>query len=114
MDVRAAEKGEIDHLARLWYDGWHEAHAQIQLTRLRTLESFRDRLHAALPNVRVSVRLASSLVSASFREGLPRSRGYGNPSSRCLANWIFPCQRDGAIARNRVNDLLASSWLPRV
>jgi ribosomal protein S18 acetylase RimI-like enzyme len=56
MDVRAAQKREIDHLARIWYDGWQEAHGQIvpeELTRLRTLESFRDRLHAALPNVRV-------------------------------------------------------------
>jgi ribosomal protein S18 acetylase RimI-like enzyme len=56
MDVRAAELTEIDHLARVWYEGWHEAHAQIvppELTRLRTLESFRHRLQAALPNLRV-------------------------------------------------------------
>jgi GNAT superfamily N-acetyltransferase len=56
-DVRAAEEREIDHLAKLWYDGWQDAHAQIlppELTRLRTLESFRDRLHAALPQVRVA------------------------------------------------------------
>jgi len=57
MDVRAAEEVEIDHLAKIWYDGWHEAHAQIvpaELTRLRTLESFRQRLQTALPNVRVA------------------------------------------------------------
>jgi GNAT superfamily N-acetyltransferase len=56
MDVRAAQEREIDHLARVWYDGWQDAHAQIlpeELIRLRTLESFRDRLRAALPNVRV-------------------------------------------------------------
>jgi GNAT superfamily N-acetyltransferase len=56
MDVRAAEEAEIGRLARIWYDGWHDAHAQIlpaELTRARTLESFRDRLHAALPRVRV-------------------------------------------------------------
>jgi GNAT superfamily N-acetyltransferase len=56
MEVRAAQEQEIDRLARLWHDGWHEAHAPIvveELTRLRTLESFRDRLGAALPNVRV-------------------------------------------------------------
>ena len=56
MDVRAAKEVEIGHLARIWYDGWHEAHAQLvpaELTRLRTLESFRDRLQAALPDVRV-------------------------------------------------------------
>jgi ribosomal protein S18 acetylase RimI-like enzyme len=56
MDVRAAEEVEIDHLARLWYDGWQDAHARIvpaELARLRTLESFGQRLQAALPNVRV-------------------------------------------------------------
>lgn len=56
MRVRAAEETEIDHLAGVWYDGWHDAHAQIvpaELVRLRTLESFRSRLRDALENVRV-------------------------------------------------------------
>lgn len=56
MDVRAAEEVEVDHLARLWYDGWQDAHAQIvpaELKRLRTLESFRHRLQADISNVRV-------------------------------------------------------------
>ena len=57
MDVRAAEKTEISHLAKVWYDAWQDAHAQIvpaELTRLRTLDSFRERLEADLPNVRVA------------------------------------------------------------
>ena len=56
MDVRDAQAGEIDHLARLWFDGWRDAHALIvpaELTRRRTLESFRERLEAALPDTRV-------------------------------------------------------------
>ena len=56
MEVRAADPREIDQLAQLWFDGWHEAHAQIvppELTRLRTLESFRDRLQVALSHIRV-------------------------------------------------------------
>jgi len=56
-EVRAAEEAELDALAQLWYDGWHDSHAAIvpaKLTRLRTLESFRDRLGAALPSVRVA------------------------------------------------------------
>jgi ribosomal protein S18 acetylase RimI-like enzyme len=56
MDVRAAEEEDIEHLARVWHAGWHEAHAQIvpaALTRLRTLGSFRERLQAALPEIRV-------------------------------------------------------------
>jgi GNAT superfamily N-acetyltransferase len=56
MDVRDADAGEIGPLAKLWYDGWQDAHAQIvpaELTRARTLESLRKRLQAALPSVRV-------------------------------------------------------------
>jgi ribosomal protein S18 acetylase RimI-like enzyme len=56
IHVRHAEELEIDHLANLWYEGWQEAHAQIvsaELRRLRTLDSFRQRLQAALPDTRV-------------------------------------------------------------
>ena len=56
MQVRVAEKGEIDQLAKIWYHGWQDGHAQIlpaELKRIRTLESFRDRFHAALETVRV-------------------------------------------------------------
>jgi GNAT superfamily N-acetyltransferase len=55
MNVRAAQEVDLDHLAKVWYDSWQDAHLQIvpaELTRLRTLESFRERLRAALPNVR--------------------------------------------------------------
>jgi len=55
MDVRPAESSEIDALASLWHAGWTDAHAAIvpaELKRVRTLESFRDRLRAGLANVR--------------------------------------------------------------
>jgi hypothetical protein len=29
MNVRAALESEIDHLARLWFGGWRDAHAEI-------------------------------------------------------------------------------------
>ena len=57
MDVRAAERGEVELLARMWYDGWHDSHAPIvppELTRLRTEDNFRDRLLAAFPLIRVA------------------------------------------------------------
>ena len=47
MEVRAAEEHEVDQLAAIWFDGWQDAHAQIlpaELMRLRTMESFRERL----------------------------------------------------------------------
>jgi GNAT superfamily N-acetyltransferase len=56
MKVRAAEAHEIDQLAQVWFDGWRDAHEAIvpaELTRLRTLESFKQRLAAALPDIRV-------------------------------------------------------------
>jgi GNAT superfamily N-acetyltransferase len=56
MDVRAAHAAEIDRLAKIWFDGWQDAHARIlpaELARTRTVESFRERLSATLPDVRV-------------------------------------------------------------
>ncbi len=55
MSVRAAEARDVDPLAELWWAGWHDAHGDIlptALARLRTLESFRARLQAALPQIR--------------------------------------------------------------
>jgi len=55
--VRDAEATELNALARLWFDGWQDAHAEIlpdELARLRTLKSFRDRLQSALADVRVA------------------------------------------------------------
>src|SRR5687768_14890596 len=57
MDIRAANESEIDHLASLWYNGWQDAHAKIlpaELARHRTLDSFRQRLEADLPDIRVA------------------------------------------------------------
>ena len=57
MIIRDAEIAEIGPLARIWYDGWQDAHAGIvpvELARVRTLESFRERLGAALASVRVA------------------------------------------------------------
>jgi len=48
---------EIDRLAHIWYEGWQDAHARIlpeELARVRTFESFKDRLRAALDDVRVA------------------------------------------------------------
>ena len=56
MTPRVADEREIDQLARVWFDGWQDAHTEIvppALKRLRTLESFRDRLRRALSDVRV-------------------------------------------------------------
>jgi len=56
MIVRDAVSSEVDALAKLWYDAWQDAHARIvpeNLTRARTLESFRERLQAMRADTRV-------------------------------------------------------------
>ncbi|MGB6356035.1 MAG: GNAT family N-acetyltransferase [Steroidobacteraceae bacterium] len=54
--ARNAESSEIAQLAKIWFDGWQDAHARIvppELARLRTLKSFEERLQAAALGVRV-------------------------------------------------------------
>src|SRR5262249_25667211 len=57
MNVRAPEREDFDSLVRLWHDGWRDAHLAIvpeALTRVRTIDSFRERLREGLANVRVA------------------------------------------------------------
>ena len=57
MHIRHAEEHEVEALAKIWYDAWNDAHAQIlpaELKRIRTLESFTERMRSALATVRVA------------------------------------------------------------
>lgn len=57
VPIRAAAPSELDQLASLWHEAWQDAHARLvpaDLARHRTLESFRFRLQADLPAVRVA------------------------------------------------------------
>jgi ribosomal protein S18 acetylase RimI-like enzyme len=57
MELRSVDEAELEDLAELWYYGWRDAHERVvpaELTRLRTLESFRERLPALLPQTRVA------------------------------------------------------------
>jgi ribosomal protein S18 acetylase RimI-like enzyme len=54
LQIRTADPADVDCLARLWHDAWHETHAPLvpaALVGFRTLAGFRDRLRAALPDV---------------------------------------------------------------
>lgn len=56
MHVRDAKSRDIDQLARVWHDAWHDGHAGIvpdELARVRTLASFRERIQKVLRRVRV-------------------------------------------------------------
>src|SRR5438270_3966737 len=56
LDVRAPETADIDHLARLWHAGWHDAHGSLvppAWARARPLKLFRERVATALAEMRV-------------------------------------------------------------
>lgn len=55
-DVRHATEGEVESLAKIWYDAWLDAHAEIlpaALARTRTLENLAERLAEVFEDVRV-------------------------------------------------------------
>lgn len=55
--LRNALPADADRLAHIWYTGWQDAHASLipdELKRLRTLESFRERLLHRLASTRVA------------------------------------------------------------
>jgi GNAT superfamily N-acetyltransferase len=55
--VRDADASEIDALARVWYDAYRDAHDGLlppALFRVRTLESFRQRIADGLSDFRVT------------------------------------------------------------
>jgi GNAT superfamily N-acetyltransferase len=56
-NIGDAKSSEIGQLAKIWFDGWQDAHARIvpaELARLRTLQSFEERLRTASTGVRVA------------------------------------------------------------
>jgi GNAT superfamily N-acetyltransferase len=69
--LRDATEADLDELARLWFDGWQDAHAAVlpgELAGLRTLASFRERLQAGLDSVRVA-ELADSVAGFAMLKG---------------------------------------------
>src|SRR5262245_23704772 len=57
FEIRNAQASELDALATVWYEAWQDGHAAVvpaELKRRRTRERFRERLEAALAEVRVA------------------------------------------------------------
>lgn len=64
LTLRAVHPADLDSLAQLWFDGWHEAHAAhvpAELTAKRTIESFRTRLGATGDRLRVAGAIGAPL-----------------------------------------------------
>lgn len=56
--IRNAEAADVDIVANIWLEGWIDAHGDIlpaELTRFRTLDSFRVRLLAGLDKTSIAV-----------------------------------------------------------
>ncbi len=68
--VRDAHESELEELATVWYEAWrdgHEAVVPVELTRRRTRERFRDRLQAAIAEVRVAGPLGAPVGFSMLR-----------------------------------------------
>jgi GNAT superfamily N-acetyltransferase len=82
--IRDVKLTEIGRLAKIWFDGWQDAHARIvpaDLARLRTLPSFEERLRAAWSGVRVAVT-AGAPVGFYFLKGAELYQFYVSSNAR--------------------------------
>jgi len=85
--VRLARAEEIPALAQLWRDAWmdaHAAHVPAELTALRDVHSFADRLETLRPDVRVVGPVGAPLGLCAIRADemyqlfvVPEGRGTG-------------------------------------
>jgi ribosomal protein S18 acetylase RimI-like enzyme len=71
MEIRSAREADIGRLATIWHDGWRDGHLAIvpaALASARTLDSFRERLLAAIDQVRVARRHGDLVGFAMFKD----------------------------------------------
>lgn len=72
MEVRKADMSDIDRLAAIWYEGWHDAHSQIlpiELFKSRTFDSFKQSLHSNLDKVHVIGELGRPVGMCMLKDG---------------------------------------------
>ena len=71
MNVRPAEPDDLDALARLWFEVWTASHAPMMpeaLIKLRTLESFHERLAHMIDDVRVIGPLGAPIGFCAIKD----------------------------------------------
>jgi GNAT superfamily N-acetyltransferase len=84
-NIRDARLSEIGQLAKIWFDGWQDAHARIvpaELARLRTLQSFEERLRAASSGVRVALGAVGAPVGFYLLKGAELYQFYVSSHAR--------------------------------
>ena len=82
--IRDARSSELGLLAKIWFDGWQDAHARIvpaELAQLRTLRSFEERLRAASTGVRVAGAIGAP-VGFYYLKGAELYQFYVSSSAR--------------------------------
>jgi GNAT superfamily N-acetyltransferase len=108
--IRDAKLSELGQLAKIWFDGWQDAHARIvpaELARLRTLQSFEERLRAASSGVRVA-EVEDAAVGFYFLKGTELYQFY--VASNARGSGIAAVLMADAEARLRERDVHAA-WL---
>jgi len=71
MKIRSAREADIGRLAAIWHDGWRDGHLAVvpaALASARTLASFRERLAAAIDQVRVARSHGELVGFAMFKD----------------------------------------------
>jgi len=110
VTLRDAIDSDLDPLARLWCDGWHDAHAAIVpagLVQARTLPRFRERLQPRLDRVRVAAH-AGSVAGLALIEGDELDQFYVAAAARGTA--VAPTLMRDALERFRRAGI-ATPWL---
>jgi len=82
--IRDAKLSEIGQLAKIWFDGWQDAHARIlpaELARLRTFQSFEERLRTASSGLRVA-GVVGAPVGFYFLKGAELYQFYVSANAR--------------------------------
>ena len=85
MLLRPAQSKDIHNLAKMWYDGWHDAHAALvpaEYARERTLERFRDNLVSRLDHVYVIVDDNDKPIGLSITKDDELNQFYVSAESR--------------------------------
>jgi GNAT superfamily N-acetyltransferase len=109
-NIRDSQLSEIEQLAKIWCDGWQDAHARIvpaELARLRTLQSFEERLRAASSGVRVAGAVGSP-IGFYFLKGAELYQFYVSSAAR--GSGIAAVLMSDAEARLRERDV-HTAWL---
>jgi ribosomal protein S18 acetylase RimI-like enzyme len=109
-NIRNAGLSEIGHLAKIWFDGWQDAHAQIlpaELGRVRTLQSFEETLQGASADVRVA-EVVGAPVGFYLLKGAELHQFYVSSSAR--GSGVAADLMADAEARLREKDV-RTAWL---